>query len=238
MFNEIFGITAEDFVYVLKKGKVVEQGYRYHLEADKFYFEYEDSGKGEFRKMMESQRLTGGFLPEKDVSAEDELQRQEREEALLEFDDEDEDEKMKHRSMKRQSLLRPFTIGNVGNWMFDVVADLVTPPTPAAVRDSQMTERPVTRFVNELTKGRPMSVILESPTSPSKRPLSLQFTPTSTTFTLPSTYTHAKKEDEFDDEDEKFEKEKEAVIKTAGAAQSGRTKRERGLTITVDERKS
>jgi ATP-binding cassette subfamily B (MDR/TAP) protein 1 len=149
------------------------------------------------------------------------------------------DEKVKHRSTKRQSMLRPLTIGaNFGNWMFDVVADLVAPPT-AAVHTSQYgVERPVTRFVpppiDISAKRRPISVIVESPTSPSKRPLSLQFTPTSTTFTLPSAYYHSKKEEEL--EEEEFEQEKKVVIKSAGVAQGGRGQRQRGLTTAVDEK--
>ncbi|KAJ2933006.1 hypothetical protein H1R20_g4086, partial [Candolleomyces eurysporus] len=238
--HDLSQITAEDFVYVLKKGKVVEQGYRYDLETvvDEYDIQDEDAGKGEFRKMMESQRLTGGFLPEKDVSIDEEQQRHELQEALVEVEEELEDEKKrseKRSTLKHQSILRPLTLGN---WMFDVVAELVTPPAPAALRPTLGNEpRPVTRFVpfDDLPERqrRPSSVIIESPTSPSRRPLSLQFTPvtpTSTTFTLPMSHIHGAEED---DDDEKFEQEKEAIKKSGGVARDGRSRRERRPTVTI-----
>jgi ATP-binding cassette subfamily B (MDR/TAP) protein 1 len=45
---------------------VVEQGYRYDLEV----VDRTEGGVGEFRKMMEAQRETGGFLPEKNWGSE------------------------------------------------------------------------------------------------------------------------------------------------------------------------
>ncbi|KAF6757915.1 P-loop containing nucleoside triphosphate hydrolase protein [Ephemerocybe angulata] len=257
--HDLSQIEDEDFVYVLKKGKVVEQGYRSDLQAevDEFDIVDEEAGKGEFRKMMESQRLTGGFLPEKDVNVDEEQYRQELQEALHEVEEEQGEKKKtsKRDTAKYQSLLRPLTMGN---WMFDVVADLVAPPTPAALHNPT-DSRPVSRFGNPTfqqqdpyatTKQRPMSVIMASPTSPTRRPLSLQFTPTSTTFTLPSTYgpmstyaptyaTQTPKEEAFEDEDN-FEDEKDAIKRSGTMAKNGRTRRERRPTVTiaVDEKKT
>jgi ATP-binding cassette subfamily B (MDR/TAP) protein 1 len=56
--HDLSQITAQDFVYVLSHGRVIEQGYRYDLERIQ---------GGEFRSMMQTQRATGGFLPVKDL---------------------------------------------------------------------------------------------------------------------------------------------------------------------------
>ena len=62
--HDLSQIESGDFVYVLKDGRVVEQSFRYDLES----VSEEEDGRGEFRKMMERQNQTGGFLPEKDVA--------------------------------------------------------------------------------------------------------------------------------------------------------------------------
>ncbi|KAJ2913175.1 hypothetical protein MD484_g7239, partial [Candolleomyces efflorescens] len=264
------GITAQDFVYVLKKGRVVEQGYRSDLEvvappSPSPYITHSDSyiatedkaqGKGEFRKMMESQLLTGGFLPTKDLSPSptpppptDEVLalEAEAEEDLL---DTKAHIKKKNRDTlgKHQSILRPLTLGN---WMFDVVAELVSPPVPAALRNTHTQfnangELSVTRFVppGEFGAGagmeekgqrqrRPSSVHIESPTASTyqRRPWSLQFTPvtpTSASFGLPPTSHHphsnpAAADQEEEEEEDEFEQEKEAVKKSGGVARDGRS---------------
>ena len=47
--HDLSQIESGDFVYVLKDGRVVEQGFRYDLES----VSEEEDGRGEFRKMME-----------------------------------------------------------------------------------------------------------------------------------------------------------------------------------------
>ncbi|KAG2006754.1 multidrug resistance protein 1, variant 2 [Coprinopsis cinerea AmutBmut pab1-1] len=158
--HDLSQIQKDDFVYVVKAGRVVEQGYRGDLERgyepgvgvalggesgyDVGYGsvggegdgEGEDAdadGRGEFKKMMQAQELMGGCLPEKELSP-----SSDDEAAALFSDDEedgeyglggeeDEDEgivmgKDRTGTMKHQSLIRPLTLGN---WMFDVVAELV-----------------------------------------------------------------------------------------------------------------
>ena len=58
--NDLSQIESSDFVYVLKDGRVVEQGFRYDLETVSEEGEDGD-GRGEFRKMMEQQKQTGFF---------------------------------------------------------------------------------------------------------------------------------------------------------------------------------
>jgi len=53
--HDLSQIDGGDFVYLLSEGRVVEQGYRQDLEK----------GQGEFRRMANSQKQTGGFLPER-----------------------------------------------------------------------------------------------------------------------------------------------------------------------------
>ena len=51
--HDLSQIESSDFVYVLKDGRVVEQGFRYDLET---VSEEGEDGRGEFRKMMEQQK--------------------------------------------------------------------------------------------------------------------------------------------------------------------------------------
>jgi ATP-binding cassette, subfamily B (MDR/TAP), member 1 len=68
--HDLSQITSGDFVYVLKNGYVVEQGYRYDLET---------TNRGEFRMMMDTQGAMGGFPP---VKAGSKLEK-EREDSLV-----------------------------------------------------------------------------------------------------------------------------------------------------------
>ncbi|KAF9531240.1 P-loop containing nucleoside triphosphate hydrolase protein [Crepidotus variabilis] len=123
--HDLSQIQTEDFTYVLKSGRVVEQGFRYDLEGTYEGMEGEDEGKGEFRKMMESQRLTGGFLPEKEVDTEVPAPEEED----LELEDDTEEDTVVPSKLKHQSIaIRPLTFGN---WMFEVIADLTGNPAPA-----------------------------------------------------------------------------------------------------------
>ena len=227
--HDLSQIESGDFVYVLKDGRVAEQGFRYDLEI----VSEEEDGRGEFRKMMERQSETGGFLPEKDVAVaaavdvEDVLKQQEEEEEKEELN-----EKfalpahLKHESI----AIRPLSLGN---WMFDVVADLTStkpavppsspPPLPIATSNSfaQKTGR-------RLTIQIPSSPVAESqfnlpaalPTAyngSNRRHQSLQFTPTSTVFSF-----HQEQESTCDDDDEDGWKEKDTVQRSGVRARAGR----------------
>jgi ATP-binding cassette subfamily B (MDR/TAP) protein 1 len=132
-------------------GTVVEQGFWYDLEAEPEYGYEGEEGVGEFREMVEAQRRTGGFLPEK--SPLDPSHPEEEVHALLNADADDEQEpifnlivNMKHQSLARPAL-RPLTLGN---WMFDVVADLTSttkPVVPASAVVAARDTKRVSRFV-------------------------------------------------------------------------------------------
>ncbi|KIM36272.1 hypothetical protein M413DRAFT_319602 [Hebeloma cylindrosporum] len=230
--HDLSQIEPQDFVYVLKQGRVVEQGFRYDLEGVTLHH---GADQGEFRKMMESQRATGGFLPEKDIDNDN------SDEELLEDDEEEEESRDKLPTLlKHQSIaIRPLTFGN---WMFEVVADLtgskpVVPVPPS--RESQ--SYPINRFVpaNKFATApserprRPSSVQFPStPTSAlgahtiQSRRYSLPFTPTSTTFTGFDNQSTAVMT-VMDEGEEKFDCEKNAVRMVGVAAKNGRPNRVR-----------
>ena len=183
--HDLSQISASDFVYVLKGGRVVEQGYRYDLEQ---------AHGGEFRDMMDAQGATGGFLPEKEAVVPDRQQldvileqaEAEKEAELESVGDDAGRFNLKHQSLARPAL-RPVTLGN---WMFEAVQDLTKQQQPV-ISDlpSKRASRfiPADAFAKEMTLGlsrRPSSVYVPSVTIPSpshtaSRPLSLQFSPTS-----------------------------------------------------------
>lgn len=79
--HDLSQITDEDYVYVMKNGRVVEEGFREILtkptsspsrpipicaasrqaDIEEVAAEEEDEGKGEFRRMLEKQAQSGGF---------------------------------------------------------------------------------------------------------------------------------------------------------------------------------
>jgi len=145
--HDLSQITKEDFIYVVKGGRVVEQGYRSDLEVVGAEFddirgdvegfegygideEFDGSGRGEFRKMMKDQQLMGGCLPARELDApfsDNEDDEDDEGDYLSDDGDDGHDEsteKATTKTNKHQSLLRPLTLGN---WMFDVVAELVGP---------------------------------------------------------------------------------------------------------------
>ena len=67
--HDLSQIGPDDFVYVLSQGRVVEQGFRRDLEEPR---------EGEFYQMMAAQGGTGGFLPVKDITAEENGKAEER----------------------------------------------------------------------------------------------------------------------------------------------------------------
>ena len=233
--HDLSQIESGDFVYVLKDGRVVEQGFRYDLES----VSEEEDGRGEFRKMMERQSETGGFLPEKDVAAaavdvEGVLKQQEEEE---DKEEEELEEKfalpahLKHKSI----AIRPLSLGN---WMFDVVADLTSPkPADPPSPPSLPIATPAPKTGRRLTIQIPSSPVAESDFklpaalpaaynnngSSNRRHQSLQFTPTSPVFNFHQEQESSNNDDgDDDDDDEDAWKEKESVQRSGVRARAGR----------------
>ncbi|KAI0698978.1 P-loop containing nucleoside triphosphate hydrolase protein [Cerioporus squamosus] len=224
--HDLSQIGSDDFVHVLKDGRLVEQGFRHELE----------SFDSEFSHMAHTQDATGGFK-EKDVEDEEEELPIE---AILDQQDEEKQEELEAVAMSTRALrhhsiapstFRPLTLGN---WMFDAIAELTKngpAPAVAAARES----RPVSRFVpadafagvtegDKKSRRRTLHINVPAidvpaplPTNSSKR-YSLQFTPTSPTLcSSPRSYADAMVED-----DEAFEKDKAAMQRSAALASQRR----------------
>ncbi|KAG1838917.1 P-loop containing nucleoside triphosphate hydrolase protein [Suillus subalutaceus] len=231
--HDVAAIEENDFVYVMREGSVVEQGFRSDLEQ----------ADDEFARMLR----TGGLAVEDDLPGYDAVA------AILAGEEEEEEELPVHeRHMSVAPTLggmRPVT-ATLGNWMFDVVAELTKsgtapPPLPTAAekdKDWRMSRfiPPSTLTIEEIPefKGgasgrqrRPssMSIFVPEITVPPRtyggHRFSLQFTPTSPTFSRPS----------FPlpepvcmvEVDEEFETEKETLKRSAEEAANRRERRER-----------
>ena len=216
--HDLSQIESGDFVYVLKDGRVVEQGFRYDLES----VCEEDDGRGEFRKMMEQQNQTGGFLPEKDFSVVDA--------AAVDVEDVlKQQEELNEKHATRPSL-------SFESWMLDVVTDLTSPKqTPLTpITPTQNTRR-------RLTIQIPSTPVPESQFNlpaplPSayggsdRRPQSLQFTPTSPVFSF-----HQEKVKVKESIDDDTWMETETVQEKGVRARAGRERkcRSKGQSISL-----
>ena len=120
IMHDLSQIEAVDFVYVLKEGRIVEQGYRGNLGNPKCREE------SEFCSMLDAQIQTGGYLPEKNVD--DGVAPPV--ELLHESDEESVDVpfSFKHQTIRR-SRLRLRRATSLANWMFDAITDLTSTPT-------------------------------------------------------------------------------------------------------------
>jgi ATP-binding cassette, subfamily B (MDR/TAP), member 1 len=176
--HDLSQILPTDFVYVLKNGMVAEGGYRADLEI----------GGGEFQQLAMTQAEAGGFAV-KDEDGWTDAVRQ-RDEEILELQHE---RSPSTEAVRRESMaIRPITLGN---WMFEVVADLTrgrTLPLPSMVAERETIRLsrfvPMKAFTGELPpvphQRRPSTLAIDIPLpSPAhtivSRRLSLQFSPTS-----------------------------------------------------------
>lgn len=126
--HDLSQIQSRDFVYVLKNGKVVEQGYRADLERAAAEVSMRSSttceeGKGEFFRMMESQRLTGG-LPAKNLDT-----------ARNNDDLDDPESSDSDLATEKQAPLHDAysLLFGKSSWMFDAVSDLISEPSPTSI---------------------------------------------------------------------------------------------------------
>ena len=184
--HDLSQILPTDFVYVLKDGRVAEGGYRADLEV----------AGGEFQQMATTQAEAGGFAVKQETewSPEAVRRRDEDAEKILESQ---RVQTPSVQAVRRESMaIRPITLGN---WMFDVVADLTrnghAPLPSAAERDMTHLSRfvPVEAFTGELPQAprqrRPSTFAIDLPppspvhTAVSRR-LSLQLSPLSPVYSI------------------------------------------------------
>jgi len=199
--HDLSQICPEDFAIVMKDGVNVETGYRDDLEVMK---------GGHFSEMAASQ---GTVLQERDIDQE--VAEKERQVQVILEETEEVKSEVAAPSMKHLSL---------GNWMFDVVADLtnksgpqdVIPPRVNRAIDNETfntfprPRRPSSVYVPPLTIPEPAAM-----SNPHAHRLSLQFSPTSPIFTLRSESSYI-----LDDED--FDAEKDTIKRSATQANSRR----------------
>ncbi|KAH9903390.1 P-loop containing nucleoside triphosphate hydrolase protein [Cubamyces lactineus] len=249
--HDLSQIESEDFVYVLKDGYLVEQGFRHELEAF-------DS---DFRRMARTQSAEGGFKEKELFDEADDYADCPPVEAILEKQDEAKQEalealELSTRALKHHSLapstFRPLTFGH---WMLDAIAELTKdePVTPALAARRQSQHR-ISRFVpadafpqstpEQEKKIRRKTLHIDIPsvtvppplaTAASNNRLSLQFTPSSPTlcyYPSPKQFTPSMVED-----DDDFESEKAAMQRTATTATQRRTyesrRPRRGATLST-----
>ena len=191
--HDLSQISQSDFVYVLKDGRVAEGGYREDLEV----------GGGEFQQMSTLQAQAGGFATKDEDTWSITEARRDIEDA----------EKMLERqyakspsaaAIRRESMaIQPVTLSS---WMFEAVSDLTRtaagqlPSNMVAERETTRLSRyvPMDAFTGDLPlvprERRPSTLAIEIPipspavTTTSRR-LSLQFSPTSPSYTLGSSVT-------------------------------------------------
>ncbi|EIN09552.1 P-loop containing nucleoside triphosphate hydrolase protein [Punctularia strigosozonata HHB-11173 SS5] len=177
--HDISQILMDDFVYVLKDGHLVQQGYRADLEK------YE----GEFQSLLQTQEVTGGFMP---VMLLEEVEEKQVAEVQAAFDDvleeetKDEEKLIKHHSIMP---LRPLTTINLTSFATFKVAEEI-PEVPKKTIDVIVPSFPAPALAPDFVK-RPTS-----------------FSPASSNFLAfarPSIYI---------EDDDEFEMEKHAVKRT------------------------
>jgi ATP-binding cassette subfamily B (MDR/TAP) protein 1 len=179
--------------------------------------------------MMEQQNLTGGFLPEQDVSVADTDADAVDVEGVLRRHEEELNEK-KHIDDDKSHSIRPSLA--IESWMFDVVVDLTSPkpstispvvrhyPTPKTGRrlTIQIPSTPTESHFSNLPAPLPVAYA-----SPDRRPQSLQFTPTSPVFNF-----HQEKSKPTSDDDDD-----DAAVQEKGVrARVGRQRTHRGKSIS------
>lgn len=210
--HDLSSIGAEDFVYVMRAGRIVEQGFRGDLEG---------SG-GEWERMVKE---IGAQLEDEEDAARPPVY-EEVAGILAEAEQARERENpMADRHMSIAPTLagvRPVTMA-LGGWMLDVVAELTKTADATFTPTTNSSTRSETQ--GRLRRPSSMSILIPSPTFPpraydARSRLSLQFTPTSPAFPS-STSTQFMVED-----DDEFEKDKVALQCAAQRAAGRRAERQ------------
>ena len=218
--HDLSSVSRSDFVYVMRAGRIVEQGFRGDLERAGGVWENMVREIGA-ELDTDNDAQSGTMLPVYEDVA-DILAEQEQRERV--------DEAKAHRHLSLAPTLvgvRPVTSA-LGGWMMDVVAEL----TRAANNSSSTHPPPPSLPTEQHTKPRlrrpsSMSIIIPSPTFPPRaydgRRLSLQFTPTSPTF--PTISPPEPSPPAMIEDDDEFEKDKEALQRSAQRAAGRRGER-------------
>lgn len=205
--HDLSQISRDDFVYLLKDGHLVEQGYRQDLEADT---------EGEFYHMMVAQGTTGGFLPVKDNETEEDNQTFQRNLVVEDFEHEREEMTTMERSQRNAWTQNP-TIPQAEPWMHEAVMRLQangrTTPLPFHRAPSRQEDTPT-----GLHRPRRRSLTIEVDRSQQDR---------WRRSSLPTSSTSSRFDNDAEDvieDDAEFEQEKNTMQMTAVDAQRRRVK--------------
>jgi ATP-binding cassette subfamily B (MDR/TAP) protein 1 len=226
-------IDAGDFVYIMKDGRVEEQGYREDLEL---------ANTSSWKEMIHysanattQDPVPYGWAPEVQIDTASEV------DAILEETVQASTDKRARHASRHASLL-PGLHPSEQQWMFDAIADLTRPTAVQTGPQSHDSEKLAPSFehlnprhessmrltaLNARRSARPLSIAV--PPSPSEaspslaRRSSLQFTPISPTFTLVEV-------------DRDFELEKNAMVLSGSTA--GQRREFRPPRVRWDEPKS
>jgi len=222
--HDLSSVGRSDFVYVMRAGHIVEQGFRGDLEYAGGVWEGMVREIGAELDLDNDAQSGTSTLPVYEDVADILAEQEERERA-------DEAKADRHLSLAPTLAgVRPVTLA-LGGWMLDVVAELTRAANSTGSAHPPLPPLP-THSVTQPTGPRvrrtsSMSIIIPSPTFPPRaydgRRLSLQFTPTSPTFPAiptPDTSSPAMVED-----DDEFEKDKEALRRSAQQAAGRRGER-------------
>ncbi|KAF8331212.1 P-loop containing nucleoside triphosphate hydrolase protein [Amanita rubescens] len=174
--HDLSQIEAADFVYVLKEGQIVEQGFRSDLENPKCREE------SEFCSMLEAQMRTGGYLPEKNLDEEVDAYP-------VELPDSSEEESADIPFRFKHHTLRRATVSSQLDPPADAGLKRISRFVPPEAFKAEMKEDKDAGFEDRRQgRKRPASITVPSfalPAVPSavktaaSRRLSLQFSPTS-----------------------------------------------------------
>jgi ATP-binding cassette subfamily B (MDR/TAP) protein 1 len=216
--HDLSQIGAEDFVYVLKEGSLVEQGFRQDLEFDQ---------DGEFSSMARTQGMTGGFLPPKDNETEEDEQAFERDALVEEIEYEREGKTGMER--KHRSAFANSTLPQNGGWINDsaMLQAGRSTPMPYQRPPSRMEYDSPNSGANALARPRRRSLTLEIPDRryDAWRRSSLQMTPSSASASsFGDIDPLADEEEGAVEDDEEFESAKQAMQATSAEAQRRRVK--------------
>ncbi|KAF9528280.1 P-loop containing nucleoside triphosphate hydrolase protein [Crepidotus variabilis] len=171
--HDLTQIGSQDFVYVMKDGKVVEHGYRSSLEDDGV--SVHSDCRGEFKKMLESQAKPNDASPTKKpkptsrILSHTSVLSRFKSMATLHH-------QTSNASMRRATAaLRHLTFGN---WMLDVVADLTQSDARSAFHpDPFSLQRGATSFSGLPTDNYNLPEDIYTPVPERRRP-STTYAPT------------------------------------------------------------
>ncbi|KIK97394.1 hypothetical protein PAXRUDRAFT_824978 [Paxillus rubicundulus Ve08.2h10] len=232
--HDLTSVNADDFVYVMREGCVVEQGFRGDLEK----------AGGEWGRMV----CDGGCSDNDDEDRATESDEQPpiyEEVADILASREEEARETQQRHDRHFSVaptlggVRPVTMA-LGGWMFDVVAELTKTANGHSCDELPALPTVAPPIIDKAVEfeggaaGRPrrpssMSILIPSPTFPARaydgRRLSLQFTPVTPSFSSP--FASATSTQPMVEDDEEFDMEKANLQRSAEQATGRRERRAR-----------